>query len=329
MKVKSKISFALLTCCLLLVVAFALFHSSFMSKPTTDIPQPQKVTIAVIDMNKALQAHPKYQEGAALQQQLNTLLASQQALANQQVAAASNNPGSQSVVPQLDTAGGQNVSQQQQQLYQEKMSAKQAQLKTAFDAQYAAARTQASAEYDAYSAQLDKADQPTMFDIQLKLKTLQLSKEDGEALQAQVDKIHKEKADKLAAKEKQISTALTAQMTAEQQRSAAQLESYGKQVASDLRSSAAAAPIEAPVSTAASDQVQPSGQTPSPSPDALAAINKVKAQLAALQALMIQDIENQCGKIAQAKGYEIVVTNVTANIHADDITAEVIAQFNN
>ncbi len=327
MKVKSKISFALLTCCLLLVV-FALFHSSFISKPVTDIPQPPKVTFAVIDMNKALQAHPKYQEGAALQQQLNTLLASQQALANQQAAAASNSLGSQPAVPQLDSTNGQNISQQQQQLYQEKMSAKQAQLKTAFDAKYAASRKEASTEYDAYSAQLDKEDQPAMFDIQLKLKTLQLSKEAGEALQAQLDKLQQEKSDKLAAKEKQISTALTAQMTAEQQRSAAQLESYGKQVAADLRSAVPAAPA-ATAATEAPDQVQSSGTAPSPSPDALAAIDKVKAQLAALQTLMVQDIENQCGKIAQAKGYEIVVTNVTANIHADDITAEVIAQFNN
>lgn len=329
MKVKSKISFALLTCCLLLA-AFALFHSSFMSKPATDTPQPPPVTIAVVDMNKALQAHPKYQEGVALQQQLTTLLASQQALANQQAATAvRNSPASQPGVPPLDTAAGQNVSQQQ--LYQGKMSAKQAQLKTVFDAKYAASRKKASAEYDAYSAQLDQESQPAMFDLQLKLKTLQLAKEEGEALQAQLDKLHQDKATKLAAKEQQLSTALSAQMAAEQQSSNAQLNSYGQQTAAELRSSAPAetAAVPSDVTKATDEQPPSSGQQPSLSPDALAAIDKVKAQLAALQALMIQDIENQCGKIAQAKGYEIVVTNVTANIAADDITDEVIAQFKN
>jgi hypothetical protein len=324
MKAKSKVSFLLLTCCLL-VVAIMLFLSSRAPKPTTDTsPQPQPVTIAVIDMNKALQAHPKYQEGAALQKQLTTLLTSQQALSN---SAAGTVSEPQQAVSPLDTSAGQNMRQQQQ--YQEKMSAKQAQLKTAFDAKYTPLRKQASDEYDAYSAQLDKEYQPALFDLQLKLKTLQLTKEDGEALQGKLDNLHKEKADKLAAKEQQLSTALTAKMAAEQQRSTAELNNYGQQTAAELHK---AEPAQAAAPTAAvtnAPDQQQSGQQPSLSPEALAAIDQVKAQKAAVEALMIQDIENQCGKIAQAKGYEIVVTNVTANIQADDITDEVIAQFKN
>lgn len=318
MKVKLNVSFPLLTCCLLFA-AITLLVSGCLSHSPVAPPQPSNAAIAVIDMDKAMQAHPKYQEGIDLQKQLNTLLASQQVLANQQPVATDAGTGS----PDLATSdiAGQNMHDQQ--LYQEKMSAKQAQLKTDFDAKYTALRKQASDEYNAYSEQLDKEYQPTVFDIQLKLKTLQLTKEEGDALQAKLDKLNKEKSDKLAAKEKELTTALNGQLADEQRRSAAELDSYGQQTAAALRS---ADPPAANVAVPNQEQTAPQ---PPVSPDNQAAIDQLKAQMAALKALMIQDIENQCGKIAQDKGYEIVVTNVTANIHADDITADVIAQFKN
>jgi len=317
MQVKSKVSFALLTGCLLLAV-IALFFYNRTPKARPDVPPQQTVKIAVVDMNKALKSHPKYQEGAALQKQLATLLAAQQARSTQLPVTES-----PAVVP-MDKTMAQNI--REQQLYQEKMSDRQAQVKADFNAKYADLRKQASDEYDDYNTQLDNEYQHPMFDLQLKLKTLQLSKDESDVLQGKLDKLRKEKADKLAARHQQLSAGLAAAMAVQQQNSTAAMTSFEQQVTAELHNSAAdQLPVTAAAGLALPEQVNEA--PPDLSPEAVAAIDRLKAQLAALEAVMVQDIENQCGKIAQQQGYEIVVTNVTTNVAADDITAQVIAQL--
>lgn len=316
MKAKAfPVSFPLFTC--LLCLGALLLLSSCASKTATEPVQPG-LKLAVIDMDKALQSHPKYQERSALQKELNTLLANQQVLAEQ----AAQTTIDEKVPDQapLDITTGPD---QQQQQYQAKMAAKHAELNAHFDEEYAALRKQSSDEYDAYSAALDKEYQPAIFDLQLKLKTLQLSKEEGQALQDKLEKLRQEKSDQLAARQQLLSTALTAKLAELQQQSTAEMDRYGQQVTAEL------VPVSPPVTPTAADRSvqEPPAKPSGLSPDELQAINRLKAKIAALDDFMIQDIENQCGKIALAKGYELVVTNVTANISADDITAEVISQF--
>lgn len=317
------VSFLLLTC--LLCLGALLLLSSCASKTATEPVQPG-FKLAVIDMNKALQSHPKNQERMALEKELNTLLANQQVLAEQVAQTAADEPVSNPAP--LDMAKGPN---QQQQQYQAKMSAKHAELNALLNEKYAALRKQSSDEYDAFSDALDKEYQPSLFDLQLKLKTLQLSKEEGQALQDKIEKLHQEKNDRLAARQQQLSTALTAKVAEQQQQLAAEMERYGQQVTKELAVSPAAPMPEdmsvQPVDNTAEPVHESLAEQNAPSPDELAAINRLKAKISALETFMIQDIENDCGKIALAKGYEIVVTNVTANITADDITAEVISQF--
>lgn len=310
----------------MLCLGALLLLSSCASKTANEPVQPG-FKLAVIDMNKALQSHPKNQERAALQKELNTLVLNQQVLADQ--SAESDAMAEQAPIQaSLDMAAAQDVKQQQ---YQAKMSAKHVELNTLFNEKYSALRKQSSDEYDAYSAALDKEYQPSFFELQLKLKTLQLSKEEGQALQDKLDKLRQEKNDRLEARHQQLSTALTAKLTEQQQQSTAELEHYGQQVTVDLEGAEQVTlptePSAPPVESGTGPiPASPEGQS-GLSPDELAAINRLKAKIAVLEDFMIQDIENNCGKIALAKGYELVVTNVTANITADDITAEVISQF--
>ncbi len=330
MKVKwFPVSFPLFTGSLLFVAAAVFLFSSCAPKTTPD-PQPQHSAIAVIDMNKALQSHPKFQERLELQKKLNTLLASQQALASQKAAAEDlSSAQTPAATPPLTGTAGQDPQLQQQ--YQAKMMAKHTELQTAFDGNMTALRKKSSDDYNAFSTALDKEYQPAMFDIQLKLQALQLSKEAAQELQDKLTKLRQEKDDRLAAKEKQLSADLAAQLAAAQKAAAAELDRYGQQIAAQLHSAAASAPqpvtaaLQADLSVPSQDK-SPAAPASLPSDD-LTEIDQLKAQMTALENSMIADIENQAGKIALAKGYEIVITDVTANLNADDITAEVIAQF--
>jgi len=53
-----------------------------------------------------------------------------------------------------------------------------------------------------------------------------------------------------------------------------------------------------------------------------------KQEIAALQDLIIVNITEKTAKIAAESGYEAVLTNVTVNVSAVDITTQVIAECN-
>ena len=189
-------------------------------------------------------------------------------------------------------------------------------------------KRQASAEYDAYTTQLDEEYRQPVFELQLKLKTLQLTKEEAADLQDKLEGIRREKAAKSAAKEAELAANLTAKIQELQSTAQEQIKRYSEAAL------AQAAPVSAELSTAdqavpeaaANDAAAQSGQSLFSVGDAQN-LQRLQVQLAALEDLMRLDIENECGKVARAKGYDLVVTDVTLNISADDITSEVISQF--
>ncbi len=295
------------------------------AKPKEASVEPEKDKIAIIDMDKASASHPKQAERTALAKELQVLLAKQQFAAGRQSQATAVTDGTDGNPAALDNGAPVTPTAELQAQFQEKMLAKQAELNAALTTQQSDAKAQAAAQYNDYVAKLNEEYQSQLFDIELKRKTLQLSKEELTALQAKEEKINQEKAAKLQTKETELTELIDQKMTKAKQAASAELDQYGlslhEQVAKEALSASQALAVAVPPQSTES-----SAETLFTAEDA-AQLDQLKGRIDALDALIFQDIENLCGKTAQLKGYSIVITSVAVNLKADDITDEVIRQF--
>lgn len=293
------------------------------AKPAAPGPAQEKIKIAVIDMNQALQSHPKYADYTALQKQINLLLAKQNLVAGgPQAESSAGDQPTGSVSPLPAEPNGQNSSAS---TAQNQIAEKQAGIMASASRQQSELKRQANTEYDAYMAQLDEEYRQPTFELQLKLKTLQLTKEEAADLQDKLEGIRREKAAKSAAKEAELTANLTAKIQEIQSTAQEEIKRYSEAAVAQAASGPSLSDQVAQ-EDAAKDVTAKSEQSLFSVRDAQN-LQRLQIQLAALEDLMRLDIENECGKVARAKGYDLVVTDVTLNISADDITSEVISQF--
>lgn len=280
------------------------------SKATQDTkaPQPQ---IGIIDVQKAIKAHPKYPDWQRLQQEYTALAAE---------AAKGAAPAAPATAPALpDALAGINDAASQE--FNAKMAAKQDELKTQLQASYTEIRQQMSTEFDAYAQELDKTYQPEIFSLQLKMKTLQLSKDESAKLQSQIDGIQKERADKLSAKQQQLAGKLNETMSAKDADMQRQLNTYGQQLHAEIQSKVDGQQAELA-----------KRMTPTPVPPAASDIDQKlemkRQEMKATEEYIVNDIKDKTAKVAAQQGLEVALANVKVNATGVDITDAVIAEFN-
>jgi len=160
---------------------------------------PATPQAGVIDMDKAIKAHPKYQEWQKLKQQAATL--------NEQLAVEANRTaGAAQSLPALNMPGTapDGLKQAIEQEYNAKMAAKQQELQARLAAKAQKIHGELSSELQAYAEQLDKKYQPRIFNLQLKLQTVRMDEKEAAAIKQEIDNVKAERADKLAAREKEL-----------------------------------------------------------------------------------------------------------------------------
>lgn len=303
---------------LVLMVFVAAFTAGCFNKSAKDT-NATPASVGVIDMTKAVQAHPKFQQLNALKQQFNTLIA--QAKAKQQ-----SGTSLPSVKPLQDPAALNTVFEQE---YKEKMSAKQSELHQRLAAKADQLRSQLGAEFKDYTGEIDKEYQPQIFSLQLKLKTLQLSKDEMAALQAELEKVQQIRNEKLAAKEKQLAEQMDKTMAPAQVAVEQELAAYSQQLNNQLAQKAAAkgAEIEARNSSltdanslanaAASNQIREIEQQ----------AGMKKQEVSVLEQAIVEDVRDKAAKVAAERQLDTIITNIQMNVNAVDITEAVIAEF--
>lgn len=281
---------------------------------TATVPQ-----VGIIDISKAVKAHPKYKQLMELGQQADTLAAQLEA---QQNAMISKSQIAQSTQSQNEM---DELNKSFEQEFNAKISAKEEELNPRLAEKADDIRRSMSHELEAYNDQLEKEYQPQIFNLQLKLKTLQPAKEETASLQVEVEKLQAQRSEALATKQKQLVARMDELMAPEKAAAEQELAAYAKQLNEEIskkiieKQAQMAARFSNQQLTAAEEQV----------------IGEIKQQLTmkqqelqALQGFILENIKEKTAKVASGDSFEVVVTNIAVNINAVDITSKVVAECN-
>lgn len=300
----------------LLLVAFtaaALALASGCSKPASDTKAPVSSPIGVIDMAKVIKSHPQYAELDRFNKQLNNLAA--------EIEQRSSSPQPAGVAGGLPGSAEQGLANALEQEFNAQMAQKQAEIETRLNAKADQIRGELSAAMQAYVAQVDQEYQPRIFSLQLKLKTVQLTKEEAEKIQKEIEGLQAERTSKLTSKEQELAAELQARMLPVQAAAKQEMSAYAQELnaksqnayaqkAAELSSRSGQAPVSEPVISGLEQQ---------------AAMKK--QEITALEEYIIKDVRDKAAKVATEKKLDAVLANIRTNIQAVDISDAVIAEF--
>lgn len=310
---------------LVLVTAVLVTGCSSRSSQQNTTPPPAAPTVGVIDMRQAVQAHPKYSEHEPLQKAITTLEAQ---LAAAQAGAAATPSGNFSPAGSYGDQVMSGVQATLEQEYQAKMTAKQNELTQRLEKKATELKAGLAGELKAYTAEVEPNYQPQIFNLQLKMKTVQLSQEEINSLSKQMEALQKERDEKIAAKDKALADRLAEQMKQEQASADTELNQYAEQLRKEQAAQAAAKQQEAAAripSTSASLTMPSGGDSQRVELERQLAAKQ--QELRNLEDTIVEAVRDKAAQIAAAKGLSAVLTNVTTNISAVDITSDVIAEF--
>lgn len=272
-------------------------------------PVPTQPEMGVLNMMKVVKAHPQYVLVEKLQAERSSLLAllaqqeGQVTLENQQVG--------------LNIA---DLAKSTDQEFQTKMAGKQSELNHQLQAQSEAKRRQLTEQVDAYIRELDIGYQNRNFALQVKLKTVDLNKEEQAAIQKQMDELQSERMGKIVARQQDLTVKMTDSMQQAEQTAAKELEAYGKTLQSEL--SADMAKKAQAMKTLPGNVLTPSSNSSS----IQAKLASNESALAKLQQDIIADVKKSAATVATSRGLETVLADVEIfTSAATDITADVIA----
>lgn len=322
-----------------LVAATALFTGCSLFNKTPAAPAAAPA-IAYVDVDRAMQALPQWAQVNDLDQRINQLQAQ---LRQQGVPVAPAPPAGGAAVPAApgpagaDAAAAQaGISAAARQQYDAKMAEKQAQLRAQLNAKAGSLQQQQKDTLEAYAAQVRQQYQPQIFNLQLKLQTLKMTKEEHDAAQAQLDQLQKEQNGKIAAKQQELAAQFDQSMAAAQASAQQEMAAYGNQLQQELATSAAAqqAQMNARADSAPAAPAAPSAglaaTPPATAPangDAQQTLSTLMAQRNALVDFLRQQIRDKASQLAAQQGYAVVITKPLVNVSAVDITSQVLAEF--
>lgn len=304
-----------------MILALMMLVAGCSTKKVQDTKEPQPL-VGIVDMKKAAQSHPKYKQVLALEEEVRSISAQAQA---QQAAMAQS---AQKTLNLSETSQGDlaELNKTFQQEFTEKMSLKEQEVNTRLAAKENSIHQTLSDEFKVYTDEIDKEYQPQIFNLQLKLKTVQLEKEEAASLQEQLETLQTKRAEKIAEKQKQLAGQMTEKMAPDKAAAQQELEAYSKQVNQEISQKAAAKQEE--IAARNMQTLSLPGNTAQESGNGQQQAMMKQQELKALQDWIVQDISDKTGKVAIESGLEAVLTNVTVNVSGVDITAAVIAECN-
>lgn len=290
------------------------------AKQVQDTKNPAGGQVGIINMQKAVQSHPKYAEYKRLEQEFNTLAA--QVEAEQQ----RNVPAVEPVAQGIPEAASAGITAALAQEFNAKMTAKQNEINARLADKAAKIKGELATELDAYAKELEEKYNPDIFSLQLKLKTVQMSKEEMEKLQKQLEDVQKEKAAQIAAKEKEMASRLNAAMAPIQTAAEQELNAYASKLDAELQQKGATQAAQL-LAQAQQAVPVPAAQADRPRSDLEQKLAMKRQELTVLQEFIVKDTEDKAAKVAAEKGLAALIREYKVNVNAVDITDAVIAQF--
>ena len=276
---------------------------------------PPVAQIGIVNVQKVIQAHPRYAAYQDLQKQYNTLVAQAESL--QQTTQQQAGPTG------VSDSALQGINETLNQEFNTKMTAKQDEINSRLSQKAEQISRDLSAEFESYGKEVDQTYQHQIFSLQLKLKTVQLTKEETEQLQKQLETLQTERAGKLAAKEKELGDKMNAAMAAEKAAAGKELDAYAAQLNAGLEQQGAAKAAE----LASRMQQLPVKQVSPVQAELEQKMGMKQQEIMAMENTIMKDIADKAGKIAAARNLEAVLGQYLVNVTAVDITDDVIREL--
>lgn len=274
--------------------------------------------LGTIDVNKVLRQHPEYQKLLQLKKEYNDLAAEAEGMKNFKA----NGP----MPAAVDTAALGNSAQQ---LRNQKIKAKQAELNERLgkkDAQY---RAEHAAELEAQIKAIDETYLPQIFNLQLKLDTLQIDQDAAAQIISRMNELKAEHSLEVREHQRKFFARIAELMKAEQDSATQELNAYVKAVDQEIGKAVQAKRSEietrnhlAMREKANEIKLESDGQT--------AAVRKMmgkEREIAALEDKIRADISDKTAKVAAKQNLSAVLSAVKVNLSAMDITDFVIEEF--
>ena len=303
----------------ILLLSTALFIGCSRSKSPETTP-PAMPHIGIIDMDKAIQSHPKYQEWQQLKQQAATLRQRLTVGADQTL----DNPAEPPPFLDMQSSAAAGLQTAAEREFNAKMAAKQRELQAAFVQKANKVHGELAAKLNAYAQELEEEYQPQIFNYQLKLQTIRMDEKQAAELKAKLDALKAEQSNKLADKEKELGQNLDAIMAPENAAMEQELAAYARQLNAELNSQAASktANISAQIGQAATAPVPTAINT-----QLEQQLGMKQQEINVMEEFMLNDIREKAGKVATERNLDTVLTGYEVNVNALDITNAVIAAF--
>lgn len=306
---------------LIMMLVLVLFTAGCGTKQTQE-PKVQTPQVGIIDMTKAIKGHPKYKQLMDLTAQADTMASQLEA---QQIALVQKTQSVQSS-PEVSQTEMDELNKVFSQEFNAKMSAKQEELTPRINAKADEVRRTLSAEMDAYNDQIEKEYDPLLFNLQLKIKTVQSSKEETAVLQTELEKLQAQRSEALAKKQQELVLRMDELVTPEKNAVEEELAVYAKQLNEDLGKQAAAKQAE--IMGRSNEQQQMMAQSDQVSGQLQQQLVMKQKEIEALQGFIITNIKEKTATVGTEGNYDAILTNVAVNVSAVDITTKVITECN-
>lgn len=295
------------------------------AKQTQEVKPPVVPVIGIIDMNVAVKNHPKYKGLMALEQQGNAMVSqmeAEQLARSQQAQQLQNHPlGDDMLQIEMDE-----LNKKFEQEYNGKLAVKQREVDEKLASKAAGISRTLTDELNAYNDQVDKEYQPQIFNLQLKLKVVQLTKEEATVLQTELEKIQTARAETMTLKQEELGQRMNELMASEKPALEQELLAYRKKLDDEFATQMAAKQMEI---LKRGNEQQPLMTQADPNDGKKAEQLAMKQQeIEALQGFILDDITDKAGTVAAKGGFEVILTHVVVNISAVDITTQVITECN-
>ncbi len=317
---RTKVGLAIVTALIIGVGGyFGMGHFSTMSNgQTVGAKMVTSEKFGVIEVMRAVKAHPRYAEIEALEREIKELQKEVQAKIERGMMM-SMSSGLPMEVSQRMTAGEQALFAEANQ----KIAAKETELGKRMAETGLAKQKTADEEREKLRRQITEEYKIRIFNLKMKLQALNLSDEDRASMEQELVALQTEEAVKIDNAERAIMQKLAKEMMAEEQAAIEEMKAYVQQIGEEY-------------------SLMRSVKTGQPNDAMMAQINelnrKLKADIAAsekvyaekrkkqeeIQDAILYDIETKAMQIARERELTIVLRDVRANITAADITDAVI-----
>lgn len=309
----------------LVIGAIGYWGFNQMNTPDADRSVQTETIVAekfgVLESVRAVKAHPKYAELEALAKEMNDL--KRDTRMNMQRTAAMSMPAGLRMEISNNMAAGEQAARTEA---NQKLEAKETELNKRLAEVELAKRRAASEEMENYRRSISEEYKLKIFNIKLKLETLQVADEAKKAMEADMQKLQAEEETKLGVKYQEILTKLSEEMSAEQKKATEEMDAYIEEIAKEY--GLLGVKGTAPNKEAMAELDEMNRQLQADVESAQAEYEAKRKQHDELEGLILRDIKLKVARIAREQGLTVVFGDVRVNLNAVDITDEVINACN-